>query len=92
MTTERRRRRRGHAAAGARVLVGGVSVSVLVGLIGAMARSERPTPAERPPVVAGAQAGATSSQSAATARPTLPGAPPVVSRPTTPPTTLSRGT
>jgi hypothetical protein len=82
MTTERSRRpRRPHAAVGGRVLVGGLSASVLVGLIGFMARAEPPaTTGSPPPVVAGSTAPASSSRVPPTVR---------VTRPGTPPTTMS---
>ena len=80
MTTERgRRRRRRHAAAGGRILVGGLSASLLVALVGAMARTERPASPGPSPVVAGPAAPAP-----------RPGAPGVrVTRTTTPATTTS---
>lgn len=81
MTTERGRRpRRRHAAAGGRILIGGLSASVLVGLIGAMARAERPVTTGPPPAVAGATAPAGSGRLPPTVR---------VTRPTSPPTTTS---
>jgi hypothetical protein len=94
MTTEPGRRpRRGHAAAGGRILVGGLSLSVLAGLIGAMARSERPATPAPPPAVAAPDAAAT-QVSPATRTPAAPVVPPPVhvTRPTTPPTTTSHGT
>src|SRR5262245_34948647 len=78
MTTERGSRpRRSHAAAGGRLLIGGLSASVLIGLIGAMARAERPpSTAQAPPVVvAGPTVPAT--------QPTSPSAPAVTEPPPT---------
>jgi hypothetical protein len=102
MTTERLspRRRRPHAAAGGRVLVGGLSVSLLLGLIGAMIRAEQPAQSAaasrattavaspdptQPPV---SPQGRAASPSVA---PQVPAAPPVT-RADTPPVTTSHGT
>jgi len=92
MTTDRSRaprRRRPHAAAGGRLVVGGISLSLLVGLIGAMARSDGP---------AAASADVATTTSTSSAPPAASGAPvpvpaPVqVTRPTAPPVTTSHAT
>jgi hypothetical protein len=79
------------------VLIGGLSASVLVGLIGSMARAERPASTDPPPVVAGSTAPATTQPRSPTRAPAAPQAPVVppdvqVTRPTTPPITTSHGT
>lgn len=90
MTTDgaRPRRRRPHAAAGGRLLVGGLSLSLLVGLVGAMVRGDRSSAA---PTVSTDPTASIPAGPTATAGPQVP--PTVqVTRPTTPPVTTSHAT
>jgi hypothetical protein len=85
------RRRRPHAAAGGRLVVGGLSLSLLVGLVGAMVRGDRSAAAStvngRPP------AASTSSGSPGASGAPVPVPPPIqVTRPSGPPVTTSHAT
>ena len=86
MTTDRpaaRRPRRPHAAAGGRLLVGGLSLSLLVTLVGGMVRGDRPS--------ATTTLAPNTTTGPTTAPPPVP-PPPQVTRPTAPPVTTSHAT